>query len=446
MESMIKKILDRCNPYTKQVITLAIPILSSLLLQVTYNLADIFWVGKVGSDAVAAVGSAGFFIHLGMAIFAIVSVGAAVKVSHAIGARDRVMTNRYAAAALVMGIILGLSYAVATYIFANELIGLLKIQNQIVVDWAVSYLRTLTFGLPFFFICIVFTSLVNANKLTKVSMMAVVFGNGMNIILDPIFILVLDLGVVGAAYATVIAWFISFGYFVYRIIKDKLLTFWFKGITSNVYLSMIKIGAASSTQRILFSLISIIIGGIIASFGSDAIAAQKLGLQIEGLTYMIVSGIDQALAIMVGQAFGAKRLSEIKHYFNSTMKLALGLSTFTTILFLGMPEQLIGIFVSDIETIAIGAMYLRIIGVSQLFMAVEMTTTGAFNGMGLTHYSATISIIFTTMRIPLALILSATSLGINGVWISISATSILKGIVSYTIYKFKYRSMMRAVV
>lgn len=433
----------RFNPYTQQIIKLAIPIVSSLLLQVAYNLTDIFWVGKVGSDAVAAVGSAGFFLHLGMAICAIVSVGSAIKVSHAIGARNIKERNHYSAAALVMGVLIGLAYALCTIFFAEEMIGVLQIENHGVFRLAVQYLQIISIGIPFFCLSIVFTGIVNAKKLTKISMMAVVYGNGLNIILDPIFIIVLDLGVHGAAFATVLAWLVSFGYFVIKIFRVKLITFWFKGLKLKTYLNIMRVGSAASMQRILFSLISIVIGGIIATFGSDAIAAQKLGLQIEGLTFMIVAGINQALSIMVGQSYGARRLEDVSYYYSSTMKLALWLSVFTTILFLGIPEQLIAIFVDDAETIHIGAMYLRIVGLSQIFMTIEMVTTGGFNGLGLTHYSASISIIFTTIRIPIAIWLSSTSLGINGVWVSISATSVLKGIISYAVYKFKYASMLK---
>ena len=220
--------------------------------------------------------------------------------------------------------------------------------------------------------------------------------------------------------------------------------FHFKEIGRSTYKALLKVGSAGASQRIFFTLIAIVLGKIVASFGSDAIAAQKIGLQIESLTFMVIAGIQQALSIMVGQAHGGRRIQDINHLYLSALKIGGVIAISTTILFLSIPSQLIAIFVDNPETIEIGKYYIIIVGISQLFMALEMITGGAFNGQGLTHYSATISIIFTTMRIPLAIYLCSTSLGIYGVWWSISITSIIKGIISAIIYRIKFNKLLKA--
>lgn len=431
------------NSYTKQLITLALPVVMSLLLQVTYSVIDLYWVGRLGSDAVAAVGSAGFFVNLGIGICSIVSIGAMVKVAHAVGAKDCLMQNRYAAAAVVLGLLLGGFYVATLLGFSDLLISIFDIENDNVNHLASSYLRIIALGALFSYINLILTAILNAHGQTKLSFRAVLYGNLINLILDPIFILLLDWGVEGAAAATVISWIGSFIYFYTIIYRKRLIHIEFKGLNRSIYAMLIKVGSAGAAQRILFTLIAIAIGRIIASFGSEAIAAQKVGLQIESLSFMIIGGLQQALSIVVGQRYGAGEFVQIDHLYRSALKLSGIVAVSTTTLFLALPDQLISIFVDDSATVTSGRYYLIIIGVSQMFMALEMVTGGLFNGLGKTYYSAAISIIFTSLRIPLAIFLSSTSLGIIGVWCSISATSVVKGIVSSLIYRFRVKQLLQ---
>ena len=223
-----------------------------------------------------------------------------------------------------------------------------------------------------------------------------------------------------------------------------MIVFYVKRLEISVYKALLKVGSAGATQRILFTIIAIVLGKIVASFGSDAIAAQKIGLQIESLTFMVVAGVQQSLSIMVGQAYGSKQIRDIQHLYSSALKIGGSIALATTVIFLVIPSELISIFVDNPQTIEIGKYYLIIIGLSQFFMALEMVTGGAFNGQGLTHYSATISVVFTLLRIPLAIYLCSTSLGIYGVWCSISISSIIKGIVSTIIYRMKFSKLLKA--
>ena len=435
--------LTSANSYTKQLVKLALPVIMSLLLQMTYNLIDLYWVGHISSDAVAAVGSAVFFVHLGVAICSIVSIGTMIKISQAVGAKDVSMQKKYAAASMILGVAIGVIYIGVLFAFSEQLISFLKIEDEWVNEMAVLYLKIIAIGTLISYINIIFTAILNAHGKTKLSFRAVLYGNIINMILDPIFIFVFDWGVAGVAWATIISWLVSFIYFYSIIYKRKLVDFQFKGLKLDTYKSLLKVGSAGAAQRILFTLIAIIIGKIVASFGSDAIAAQKIGLQIESLTFMVVAGIQQSLSIMVGQAYGGGRIIDIKHLYLSALKIGGVVAIITTTLFIIFPDQLISIFVDNPQTVEIGKYYIMIVGISQLFMALEMITGGAFNGQGLTHYSASISITFTILRIPLAIYLSSTSLGIYGVWWSISISSIIKGIVSAIIYKIRYQKLLK---
>jgi Na+-driven multidrug efflux pump len=101
------------------------------------------------------------------------------------------------------------------------------------------------------------------------------------------------------------------------------------------------------------------------------------------------------------------------------------------LLFMIFPKQIFSIFVNEKEALEEGVIYLKILGLSQIFMCIEITTSGAFNGLSKTFYPSAISIVFNILRIPSALILSATGLGLSGIWWAISITSILKGIFAF---------------
>ncbi len=130
-----------------------------------------------------------------------------------------------------------------------------------------------------------------------------------------------------------------------------------------------------------------------------------------------------------------KKLDRISKGYNMSLLVGMGYTFLITIMLLLIPESLAKIFVKEPDTIEITANYLRIIGLSQVFVSIEMITNGAFLGLGATKYAAVISISLTVIRLPIALVMSK-YFGVNGVWWSIAVSSILKGVVSYIVYKF----------
>src|SRR5699024_196080 len=170
---------------------------------------------------------------------------------------------------------------------------------------------------------------------------------------------------------------------------------------------------------------------IIAVYGTDAIAAQKIGLQIESITYVTIGGLQGAIVAFIGQNYGANNMRRVKEGYNTALFLAIIFSSLTTLLFLIFPRELVSVFIKEREVIKIGVGYMQAIGISQIFMCIEYITVGVFNGLGKTYIPPIVSILFTSSRIPIALILTKI-IGVNGIWISISATSIIKGLVLLT--------------
>jgi putative MATE family efflux protein len=428
-------------PIRKELITLAVPMIGSYLLHTAYNLTDMIWVGHLGSNAVAAVGSAGFFLHLGWAMASIITVGTNIKISHAVGAEDEKQAGRFATSGLWGIALIAALFSTIFWVFPQEFIGFFNMKNPEVNQMAESYLVISTFGVIISYVNLLFISIFNAHSKTKISFRASLVGTALNILLDPLLILVLGLGVEGAAYATIIGRLCSLVYFYFAWKRCECISF--RGILPGLtkLKTLFQVGTPAAIQRISFSVIYIVLARIIAEWGPNAIAVQKIGVQIESFTFMIVGGFTQAVTIMVGQSFGAKNLTKVPDIYKVGWRLALIVGSITTIIFLLIPQTLFSIFLPEEESILMGREYLMILAVSQLFMCLEMVNAGVFNGLGKTKIPATVSVIFTSLRIPGAYFLGFyTFLSLNGVWWSITGSSILKGLVLYYLLRQFFRN------
>lgn len=416
-------------------ISLSIPIMASSFLQFAYNIIDMIWIGYLGSDSVASIGSSSLFIGLGHSINALVVIGTGIKVSHSVGEKNEDKVKKYIASGEVLNLIIALVYGSILILFGNYFIGFLRLGNNNVEIEAYKYLAISAPYLLFAFFNTLFIRIFNSYGNNKKVLKINIIGIGVNVILDPIFIFVLNLGVSGAALSNLIGAIVVFILLIYN--GRSILRVNIKENYKFIYIKEImKLGFPMSLQRVIFTFINIILARIIAEFGSNAIAAQKIGLQIESIVYMVIGGLNGAITAFVGQNFGAKRYDRINEGYKSAIKIGMVYALFITVLFVLIPEKLMEIFIRDINTIKIGSGYLRILGLSQIFAVVEMISNGMFNGIGKPKIPSSISITFTLLRIPIAYILSR-FIGINGVWIAITVTSILKGTTAYLVYRFK---------
>ena len=416
---------------------LALPIMGSSLLQFTYNLIDMLWVGGLGSDAVASIGSSSFFIGLGYSINSLVVIGTGIKVSHAIGEKNNKEVKQYINSGLAINFVISIIYALILIVLGKSFISFLSLNNEVVERNSYYYLAMnapiLFFSFFNFLYTRIFSSFGNNGDSLKINAIGMII----NIILDPIFIYIFKLGVFGAAVATLIAHVVMF--ILYRI-KSNGILYYDKsiGIDKEKVIEIIRLGFPMAFQRILFTMVNIILAKIIASFGTSSIAAQKIGLQIESITYMVIGGLNGAIASFTGQNFGASKFKRIKQGYYTALLLGIIYSMIMSIIFIIFKEPIIRLFIRDKSTILIASSYLQAVAFSQSFSTIEMVSNGLFTGLGMPKIPAIISIVFTVLRIPMALTLMQT-LGIDGVWWSIAISSILKGVAAYSIYLTKIR-------
>jgi putative MATE family efflux protein len=445
---MKKKIDLTTGNILKKLLIVAIPTLFTSIVQMSYNLTDMFWVGKIdtldisGTDAIAAVGTAGYYMWFGFGLILLVKIGTSVKVSQAAGKDDMEEVKRIGNNGLVFMFALAAIYSLIGYFGAD--LYMLPFKDKLggnIISESTTYLKIVSMFVVSFFMVNFFNGVYDGLGKTINTFLITASGLILNIVLDPIFILEdielfgnvyngLGMGVKGAAIATVISQ--SFILFIYIVVySTKFRPFRIKVIKYfdwNKIKEIAKIGLPVGIQSMLFTTIAIIVAIMVASYGDNATAIQRLGSQIEALAWMIASGFQVALASFVGQNYGAGKMDRVKDGYLTALKLLVPYGIFINIIMFVFAEQMIGLFIDDVEALAIGKRYLEILSVSQLFMIIELGTAGAFNGLGKTRIPSTVGFLGNLTRIPLGIML-ALPLGVYGIWWAVSMSSILKGIV-----------------
>lgn len=434
------------KPLTK----LAVPIMGSQLIQMAYNLTDMLWIGRVGVGAMAAVGAVGLFMWLSNGLAILARMGGQVLVAQSIGAGDMKRAGRSASAALQLGTWLALGYTLIMIAGAVPLIGFFKLNSAQVVADARSYLILVALGMPFTFLNQVLVAIITATGNSHTPFLAMGCGLGVNIVLDPLLIFGVGVfpqwGVAGAAIATTLAQGIVFLIFVRYAKQDQFLfphvhfTQW---ATRQEMMHMLRISGPAAAMNVLFPIISMVIARMVASFGDNAVAVQKVGSQVESISWMTADGFAAATNSFVGQNYGAGNLQRAKKGFYTAFGLMTVWGVFCTLLLIFCAGPIFQVFIPEADVLQMGVEYLMIIGISELFMCWEILIEGAYAGFGHTVPASVVSSIFTLLRIPMAMVLSATTLGLCGIWWSISISSILKGLVLAVMFYFFLRKVTR---
>lgn len=419
------------GPIFSTLMKLALPIMGTSLIQMAYNLIDMIWIGRIGASAVAAVGSAGMYMWLSNGVSTFVKMGGQVCVGQLIGSHHKKSASEFAGATIQLGIILGIAYGIVTVLFYKQMIGFFNLTSSEVISQAEIYLLITCGFVVINFLNQIFTSLMTAIGNSHHPFIATTVGLILNIVLDPLLIFTFDIGVMGAAVATVISQVIVLIFMIYYAYLDRVLFDEVKithRVKQNVYVKIIKIGLPTGIQSMCFTFISMVIARFIAGYGDVAIAVQKVGSQIESISWMSAEGFGNALNAFVAQNYGAGNLERVKKGTASAFKTCTVWGILTTLVLLLFPSMIFQIFITEKDVIPLGIDYLQILAFSQLFMCIESTLAGTLNGLGKTFIPSFVSITLTAARIPLVMLLSS-FLALNGIWWAISISSILKGIV-----------------
>ena len=363
---------------------LALPIMATSLVQMLYNLTDMAWIGRLGAGAVTAVGSAGMYTWFSQGFAILARTGGQVKTAHCLGAGENDSAAQYARGALQLGILFAVLYGLVSLFGASRLIGFFKLNSPEVIAQAEWYVRIACGLVIFSYLNAILTGLLTAAGNSRTPFIVNVAGLVFNVVLDPV----------------------------------------------KVWREIVRIGVPSAVQNLIYAGISMILTRLITGWGDLAVAAQRVGSQIESVSWMVGDGFSAAVNAFLGQNYGAKRYDRVRRGYFCAIAMTAAWGLCTTFLLIGMARLLFSIFLQEEEVMAIGVNYLRIVGLSQMFMMVEQTSIGAFSGLGRTLYPSIVSVTFTSARIPVAVLLSSV-MGLSGIWWALSISSMVKGCILF---------------
>lgn len=429
------------GPIMKTLAELALPIMASAFLGTAYNITDMAWIGVLGSRAVAGVGMGGMYVWLSQGLCSLARMGGQVNVAQSCGRNDARTAADYASASIQLTCIFAFVFSAVCLLFTGPLLEFFHLEDAQTYSHAVKYMK-ITCGLIIFsYMNYTLTGLYTAQGDSKTPFIANLIGLVMNMILDPLLILGTGifprLEVMGTAIATVSAQLvvmlvmiagIFWGKDNENILKEIHL---FSISDKKIYRSICRIGIPTALQGTLYCMISMFLTRMVSAFGPGAVATQRVGGQIESISWNTADGFAAALNSFTAQNYGARKNDRIRQGYKVSLRIMVTWGLIVTAAFILFPGQISSLFFHEAEVLETAVGYMIIIGIGEAFMCVEMLTIGALSGLGQTRICSIISILLTGARIPLALGLTKTALGLTGIWWALTLSSMAKGIVFY---------------
>ena len=433
----------------KSLIILSIPLTLTAFVQIAYTLVDMVWIGRIGSNAVAAVGVSYFLAWIAEALSLIAKIGGGVYAAQAYGRKDKKLTSLILQNGYFQGFITSIIYISLILTFKTYIIDFYKLGKE-VSNFANQYLSITTLGYLFVFLNPIFSQSFYSIGESVTPFKINTIGLVLNIILDPIFIFgfgpIPPMKIRGAAIATVTGQATVFLIFLFvmrrkeGVIKNSLENF---TLSTKWQKRIFKLGLPVSFISGIHAIITIVLNKLMAGFGPKPVAVYSIGSQLESISWKTTEGCQAVVQSLIAQNYGAGLVDRVKKGVKESLKLVGTIGLSATIILFCFRNSLFKVFVpGDIETINLGAKYLAILSASQLMMSLEIGSTGVFQGLSDTRTPSAISVIFNAARIPISLLLIP-YFGVIGIWLSMTITSIIKGIISLFLLRKKMKKNLK---
>ena len=416
----------------RAILHLGAPAALAALLQAGFLVVDTFWLGRVGAVAIAAASTAGFVMWLAQTLGEGAANGSGAVLANAVGADDESGARRAASAGQALAVwgsamvsAIGLATAHTVFVFMGT-------ASDVSADGE-QYLWVILLGMPAYF---VFTWLAAAFRATgdaRSPLKLLALAAVVNLIADPILIFGLGpipaLGVTGAALATVAAWLVSAARgwvllgrlglrpVVRELLRPPRVETW----------KALKVGIPLGLEGAFFSVIYIFLTKVTTDFGTPAVAALGVGHKLELLNYFVCAGMGAAATTLVGQNLGAGNpLRAARATWRTVFLTCLPVGAVTLVL-VCFPARVVAVFNADQAVVDAGTTYVLLAGLVQIFMVFEVVFLSAFAGAQWTAVPAVVEMGLTAARVPIAMALVSLGFGVEGIWIAIAGTTILKG-------------------
>ncbi|OFX21125.1 MAG: MATE family efflux transporter [Bacteroidetes bacterium GWA2_31_9b] len=430
-------------PLRKSILLLSIPMVLETLMESIFAITDIFFVSKLGPDAIATVGITESLLTIIYTVGMGLGMATTALVSRRIGEKKPYSASVVAVQSIIAGIVVSLIIGILGIIFAKSLLRLMGASSLIVNEYSIY--TTIMLGSNIVIILLfIINAVFRSSGDAALSMRVLWIANILNIILDPILIFgfgpIPALGIKGAAIATTIGRGTAVFYQFYILYKGngrvKIIRRAIK-LNLKVMYNLIKVSLGGIGQFLVATVSWVGMVRIIAEFGSNALAGYTIAIRIVIFALMPSWGISNAAATLVGQNLGAKKPERAERAVWITGYVNMVILGFISIIFIVFPEFFIRLFINNPDVIRTGAKGLQIISIGYIFYAMGMVMVQSFNGAGDTRTPTKINILcFWLIEIPLAFILSKMVFhNENGVYLAIVIAESLMTLIA--IYLFR---------
>ncbi|MEK7433184.1 MAG: MATE family efflux transporter [Cyanobacteriota bacterium] len=409
----------------KTIYIVALPTMIHMLLESSYHFVDTFWIGMLGSDALAGATAASFFIWMIFSATALVEVGVNSLVARCYGAKDYEKMKQVSVQGARLGIMISIFISILGIFFIEDALKLMGVENIVIYN-SILFIFPLFVGLPLFTLNLTNFATFRGSGDTKTPLIILLIQVISNVILAPIFIFYLNFGMAGAITATFVCQIVSFFIGVYFLQKKELIVPAKKIIDFEIWKEISLVGSPIALNGVIFCVVYLFLTKVVSQFGTPAIAALGLGHRVESISYCICVGFCIAATTLVGQSVGARDYVKAKKFAWTINLYAGSIILFISIVVFLSKSFLIGLFTSDPKIFEYTSQYLLVLIFIEVFMAFEVVMEGVFSGYGNTLPASIIGFPLNIARVPLAYFL-ASIYGVMGIWYAIGLTTILKG-------------------
>lgn len=384
--------------YLKRILSFALPLMLTGVLQTLYNAVDLMVVGRFeGEVALAAVGSTGSLTNLILGLFMGLSVGAGVCVAHGIGAGDHEDVQKSLHTSILIALLLGAFVSVIGFFLAPQLLTLMGTPDDVIED-ASLYIRIIFIGAPASIMYNYVAAMLRASGDSKRPLLFLTVAGIINVLLNLLLVVVFRIGVAGVAIGTIASQAVSAIMALLHLMRTKgplHLSFRKLSINKSKLKKVLHIGIPSGVQGTLFSLSNVILQSSINSFGSVVIAGSAAAANVEGIYYVIYRAFYDGTLTFVGQSVGAKKFGDIKRIVGAAIidTLLTGTVMSTTGLLFG--EYMLKLYIPDNqEVLAAASVRFNMLIIPYFLCGIMDIMSGTLRGMGKSISSAIISLIF----------------------------------------------------
>lgn len=428
------------KPVFPLVLSMALPMTISMLVNALYNIVDSYFVAKISEEAMTALSLVYPVQNIVNAVTVGFGIGINAVIAFYLGAKEEHKANRAASFGMLCNVIHGVLLTVGCIGIMPFFLSMFT-KDTTVIQNGLSYSHIVfAFSIPIS-ISISFEKIFQAVGRMKVSMLCMILGCVTNIILDPVFIFglgpVLALGIQGAAIATGIGQVVTLaGYLIFYAtspipvkitVKDMR---WEKGLAGRLY----AIGLPATLNLALPSLQVSVLNRILSAYSASYVLVLGAYYKLQTFLYLTANGVVQGMRPLVGYNYGAGEWKRVQKIFKSALGIIVTVMALGTILCMWMPQNLIGLFTENAETIRIGCRALRIISIGFAVSSVSVTVSGALEGLGKGKESLVLSMLRYILVMLLLAVVFSHFWQADGVWHAFWVTEGIVAVISYFMY------------